>query len=138
MPFATVRLKGGVNTLLSPVLNEAGYQASQLGRFKGGLFQKIGGWVNYISSVVTGISRCLHAWEDLNQNGWLGVATTNTLDVIENATTPTNISPQTFTTNTLPNFSTVINTNVVTIVDSNLPAQPTILDMITLRKQERN
>lgn len=132
MPFSTIRLRPGVNTQVTFVQNEAGYSTSQLGRFKSGLFQKIGGWVNYIGSVVTGIPRCLHAWEDLNQNGWLGVATTNTLDVIENATTVLNLSPLIFTTNQTPNFSTTNTSPNITIVDAGLTGTPTVLDSINL------
>lgn len=132
MPFTTTRLKPGVNAEFSQIQNQSAYSTSQLGRFKAGLFQKIGGWVNYISSTVSGVPRALHAWEDLNQNGWLGVATTNVLDVVENATTLISISPQTFTTNVTPNFSTIMGSAIVTIIDSGLTATPTVLDNITL------
>lgn len=157
MPFSTVRLRPGVTSELTPVLNQAGYSLSQLGRFKAGLFQKLGGWVNYVNSTISGITRALHAWEDLNQNGWLGVGTSTTLDVVENATTVSNISPQIYITNpsgtTLlasdgsqilasdgspivlsgaPDFSTTNASTLVTIVDTQLSATVTTLDSIVL------
>ena len=132
MPFLTVSLRPGVNAELTQIQNQAGISTSQLGRFKAGLFQKIGGWVNYISSTVTGIPRALHAWEDLNVNGWLGIATTTTLDAVKNGTTLSNISPQIFTTNTAPDFTTTMGSPTVTIVDSNLTGTPTVLDLVTL------
>jgi hypothetical protein len=132
MPFATVKLKPGVNSLLTPLQNEAGYSTSQLGRFKAGLFQTVGGWVKYVtSSALSGVPRVLHAWEDLNQNGWLAGATTTTLSVSNNAGTFSDITPQVLTTNPAVNFSTSLGSPTVTIVDASLTAPLTTADTVT-------
>ena len=47
MPMGSVLLRPGINTELTPTLNEAGYSTSQLIRWMQGLAQKIGGWVRY-------------------------------------------------------------------------------------------
>src|ERR1700721_3071047 len=119
MPFASVKLIPGINVERTTTLNEAGYSASQLIRFQNGLAQKLGGWVNFYPFALSGVPRDLHAWEDLNQVNHLSVGTTTQLDVITNGTLQ-NITPQTLVSNFAPNFSTIINTPTVTIVDPNI------------------
>ena len=128
MPFATVKLRPGVNVEQTPVLNEAGYSVSQLGRFFNGLFQKLGGWQKFYPFAVPGIPRELHAWQDLNNAQHLGVGTTTALAVITSGSLTT-ITPQTIVSDFAPNFSTVINTPTVTIVDPNI-SNVTTLDSV--------
>lgn len=119
MPFASVTLRPGINVERTPTLLEAGYSQSQLIRFRDGLAQKYGGWTAYYPFAVAGVPRDLHAWSDLNSVNHLLVGTTIQLDVITNGAL-TDITPQTLTSNFAPNFSTVINTKTVTIVDPNI------------------
>lgn len=119
MPFGEVRLLPGVNTERTPTLLEAGYSATQLGRFRDGLFQKLGGWVKYFGSAVSGVPRELHAWEDLNGTNRLGVGTTTQLAVITSGSL-TSITPQTKTTNPNEDFTTVAGSADVTIVDAGI------------------
>lgn len=119
MPFGSVRLVPGVNVERTATLLEAGYSASQFIRFKDGLAQKLGGWQKFYPFGVSGIPRDLHAWQDLNQANHLGYGTTAQLGVITSGTLQV-ITPQTLISDFTPNFSTVINTPTVTIVDSNI------------------
>lgn len=86
MPINTVKLLPGVNTDLTPVLNEAGYSSSQLGRFKAGLFQKLGGWSSQAiyNNNIPGIPKDIHAWQDLNADKYLLIGADTGLFVINN------------------------------------------------------
>lgn len=119
MPFGSVRLAPGVNVEKTPTLLEAGYAATQLVRFRDGLCQKLGGWVAFFNLALSGIPRDMHAWADLNAVNHLLVGTTTQLDVITNGALQ-NITPQTLISDFAPNFSTIINTPTVTIVDPNI------------------
>lgn len=119
MPFGEVRLVPGVNLEKTPTLLEAGYSSTQLGRFRDGLFQKLGGWVKYFGSAVSGVPRELHAWEDLNGTNRLGVGTTTQLAVITSGSL-TSITPKTKTTNPNEDFTTVAGSADVTIVDAGI------------------
>ena len=119
MPFASVRLVPGVNTLRTPTLNEAGYSDAQFIRWKDGLAQKIGGWEKFYAFTVGGIPRDIHAWEDLNSTGRLAVGTTTELDIITNGVLQT-ITPQQKTTSFLPKFTTILGSPIVNITDLNI------------------
>lgn len=119
MPFATVKLRPGINVEATPVLNEAGYSESGLGRFKAGFFQKIGGWTKYYDFILSGITRALHPWQDLNAVKHLGIGSTTSLNVLTSGSLNT-ITPQTKTTNFSPNFSTTNGSPTITVTDSNI------------------
>lgn len=131
MPFAAVTLKPGVNVEPTATALRAGYAASNLGRFRSGFFEKLGGWVKYYGFALAGVPRALQAWLDINGGQWLGVGTTQALDAI-NSGILYNITPQTVTTNFAPKFTT--NTTPGTadqvIVDDSGIANVTVLDSI--------
>lgn len=129
MPSITVKLIPGVNVEKTPVLNEAGISISNLIRFRDGLVEKIGGWVKFYNFVVGGIVRCLHAWQALNSDKFLGVGSTTNLSVIKDGVL-TNITPQQYTSNVNPNFSTTASSSTVVIVDSNLTSSTTTYDSV--------
>ena len=130
MPFGTVKLQPSVKTELTPTLNEAGISASNLIRFQNGLPQKLGGWNTYYSgSLVTNMPRALCAWEDLNANYHLGVATDANVAVITSGIAQ-DVSPQSTTTNNAVSFSTTATSNVVSITDTS--SNTTIYDVIIL------
>lgn len=79
----------------------------------------MGGWVAFYPLAIGGIPRDMHAWEDLNAVNHLSVGTTTRLSVITNGSLQ-NITPQTLVTISFANFSTVINTPTVTIIDPNI------------------
>lgn len=128
MPFSSVRLLPGINLERTPTLLEAGYSQSQLIRFKDSLGQKYGGWQKFYPLAVAGVPRDLHGWEDLNSTTHLAVATTTQLGVIT-AGVLNVITPQKLTSDIAPNFSTVMNTPTVTVVDANV-SNVTIFDSV--------
>ena len=128
MPFGSVDLIVGVNVERTPTLLRAGYSQSSFGRFKDGLFQKIGGWTKFFTNTIGGIPRALHAWQDLNGVDQLMVGTTTELGVIANSAL-TDITPQTKTTNPTLNFSTTTGSATITIVDTGISGV-TIYDSI--------
>jgi hypothetical protein len=128
MPYGSVTLIPGVDVEQTPTLLKAGVSVSQLIRYRDGLVQKLGGWTIFYSNVA-GTPRELHAWEDLNQINHLGVGTTTMLGVITSGSLQ-NITPQTFTSDFAPNFSTVASSPIVTIIDPNLTATLTTNDSV--------
>lgn len=97
MPFGSVKLLPGINTEKTPTLNEAGYSESSFIRWKDGLAQKIGGWVQYYDDALSGIPRALHAWQDLNETGRLAGGATQELAVLTSGSLSV-ITPQELTT----------------------------------------
>lgn len=81
MPHASLKLTGGVNSNETEALNEnGGISFSNLVRFfydpNGlSLLQKLGGWLKFFSSPMIAVVRALWAWEDLNVESHLTVAT---------------------------------------------------------------
>jgi hypothetical protein len=128
MPFAEVILVPGVDVEKTSTLNKASYSFTQYGRWKEGLFQKIGGWTKFYPFNLGGIPRALHAWQDLNDVDRLAVGTTTELDVIANGSL-TRITPQQKITNFAPNFSTTNGQVTVDVVDSNI-TDVTTLDTV--------
>lgn len=121
MPFGGVKLVPGVNVERTPTANEAGYSESQLIRWRDGLAQKYGGWEAFYPLALGGVPRDLHAWQDLNQTNHLGVGTTSQLAVITDGAV-SDITPQTFTSDFVPDFTTTNGSPVVEIDDPNLTA----------------
>lgn len=120
MPFGTVKLRPSINVEFTPVLNEAGYSESNLGRFKAGLFQKLGGWTSetIYPALLGGIPKSLHAWQDINANKYLFVGTTTGLNVIKDKTARS-ITPQTKLTDTAT-FSVTNGSSLVRVNDSSV------------------
>jgi hypothetical protein len=96
-------------------------------RYRQGLVQKLGGW-NVFYSNVAGTPRDMHAWEDLNQTNHLAVGTTTQLVIITNGHAQ-DITPQTLKSNFAPNFSTVMNSTTVNVIDPNI-TNVTIYDSV--------
>src|SRR5512146_157398 len=115
MPMGSVLLKPGVDVERTPSLNEAGISQSQLIRFKNGLTQTIGGWQSY-GPIIPSTVRDLHAWQDVREIVHLGVGATQNLTVVT-AGSATDVTPQTITTNPVPNFSISSGLNTVTVID---------------------
>lgn len=132
MPIATVRLQPGVNVEATPGLQKANYVESNLIRFRGGLAEKLGGWQKWYPFSLSGVPRALHAWQDLNATGWLGVGTTVGLNAIDDTSTLKNISPQTLTTDGIVNISTTSGSALVSITDANTSGL-TSYDVVTFQ-----
>jgi len=128
MPFSSVTLKPGVDVESTATLSRASYSTSNLGRFRAGLFEKIGGWVQYFGLAIPGVPRALQAWQDLNGQARLGIGTTTKLDLITSGVL-TDITPQIKVTDFAPKFTTTASSATVTVDDSNI-ANVTTLDTI--------
>jgi hypothetical protein len=128
MAFGSVTLRPGVNVEKTPTLLEASYAQTQLIRFRDGLAQKLGGWTQFYNLALGGVPRDMHAWADLNAVNHLAIGTTLALDVITNGLLE-NITPQELLSDFAPNFSTVINTPTVTVIDPNI-SNVTIYDAV--------
>lgn len=118
MAWATVTLQPGANVEATPTLNQAGYLRTANGRFKAGLFQKLGGWIKYVPIVFSGTIKSLWGWQDLNRVKRLSVATTDSVTVVASGV-PAVITPQTLDTDGAPDFSTASGDATITIVDTN-------------------
>ena len=128
MPFGTIKLKPGVETNNTPVLNEAAYSSSQLIRFLQernglGLAQKLGGWVTYyVNTAFNSAVRALKGWSDLNAVNHLGIGTERTLSVLtpnsnSSVAYPFFVTPQNTVTFQSPNITTSTGSKTVTVVD---------------------
>jgi len=131
MPMSMLRLRPGVNVEPTASQLEAGYTTSMFGRFRAGLFEKIGGWAKYYQFAVGGIPKALNAWLDLNANDYLGVGTTTTLGVISNSVL-TNITPQIFLSDFAPDLSSTTTSTTITINDPNI-ANVTTFDTVEFK-----
>jgi hypothetical protein len=107
----------GLNVEITPTMNQAGYSQTQLGRFKSGLFQKIGGWSRFFPTKVDGVPKAMHTWKDLAGNIRFCMGTTTDVDVITGGSY-VNVQPQTLTTNPAVNFATTLGAPIVTITDT--------------------
>ena len=143
MPHNSFKLIPGVDQNKTPALNEAALSTTNLIRFVPdrsglGLVQKLGGWTAYGNTPSTPypspatITRALWAWEDTNAVTYLAAGNQAdtallqaSLNVMSNGSFYT-ITPRTLTTNPAANastnFSTTINSAVVTITDTNIAA----------------
>lgn len=117
MPWASVVLTPGVNVEQTATMNQAAYVKSENGRFKAGLFQKLGGWMKYVSAVFPGTIRHLWGWLDLNNNKRLSVASTLAVTVVTNGELA-DITPQLLDTSGTPDFSTTSGSAIVEIQDT--------------------
>lgn len=117
MPWGSALLKPGIDVQSTPSLSAAGFNASQLIRFKQNLVQTYGGWVGL--TAVGSTVRDLHAWQGIGvSHPHLGIGATENLAVYHSDDhSVVDITPQTTITNPAPNFSISSGSNLVTIVD---------------------
>lgn len=116
MGYESVRLRPGINVQFTPALNEGGWSDCSFIRFKDGLPQKLGGWDYYYPNAIGSPIRWLHAWQDLNEIGYLAVGAEASLQYISDGSI-VDISPQTRSSSAPVDFSTLDGTPDVTIVD---------------------
>ena len=132
MPHNTIKIIPGVDTTKTPALNQVAWSSTNLARFlpdRGGdgIVQKLGGWVTYYSQKISSLVRALKGWSDLQASNHLAIGAQTSLDVLTGGNL-LDITPQTSTDNSLPNFSTTAGTNVVTFTDNSFTAS--ILDYV--------
>ena len=121
MPLTSVRLKPGVNTMMTPLQNEAGVSQSQLVRYQQGMIQKYGGWTSYNNITIGSTVKELWGWQGLTGIQHLGVGATQSLSVITSGSNYP-ITPQTRTSNNPPSLSTTLGSTILTVVDANSSA----------------
>lgn len=119
MPWGEVVLTQGANVELTPAQVQAGYINTQNGRFKTGMFQKLGGWQQFVPAAFSGIPRSLWAWQDLNNAKRLSVATTQSVTAVLSGQF-TDLTPQRFTSDFTPDFTTTSGSADVEVVDPNI------------------
>lgn len=127
MPMGAVQLVPGVNTQRTLAANQTGVSQSQLVRYKDGMVQTYGGWESIFTTIASTV-RDLHAWQDIQQRQWLAAGATSNLVVMSDDAGTADITPQTRTTNPIPNFSISSGSNIVTIVDAN--SAPTVFNTV--------
>ena len=119
MPWAPITLVPGLNIELTDTDNRGGYSATNLGRFKAGRFQKLGGWGKFFANTLTGNPRVTHAFQDLSGNDRLSIGTTSALYDITSGSI-LDVTPQTKTTTPACSFTTSAGSAIVTIVDAGI------------------
>lgn len=116
MPYQSVKLQPGVNVQMTPTLNETSWSDCAYIRFKDGMPQKLGGWDYYYPFSFGSPVRALHAWQDLNQQGYLAVGAEQSLQILNDGA-PVVITPQVKTSSITPDFSTTTGQSTVEVND---------------------
>ena len=128
MGHATLKLMPGVDQNRTPTFNEAAISSCDKIRFQPdkqgiALPQKLGGWLKYYSSAISGVARALWSWDDVNANPYLAIGTTTNLYALNNVVNQNGsldgIYPQYYTVNYTVNATTTSGSSTVTINDPN-------------------
>jgi hypothetical protein len=119
MAWNPITLAPGLNIELTPTDLRGGYSSTDLGRFKAGRFQKLGGWTKYYQNRVAGAPRSKHAWQALDASNRLAIGTTSNLYDLTSGNIK-DITPQTITTTPSPSFSTIAGSPLITITDAGI------------------
>lgn len=120
MPFTPLSVRPGVNTEATSMLAENSWVASQLIRFFQGYLQKYGGWAHLLAQSLLGVCRSMLSWEDAGANQYIALGTNIGFQIYNNSALY-NVTPVELSNVVGINFSTILNQNVVTIVDSAHP-----------------
>lgn len=133
MPTHMVRLVPGVNTELTPSLNQAAYQTTNLIRWSpSGQAQKIGGWTKFYSQAIGSEITALHAWEDTSGVLHLASGAQDQLGVITDGTLQ-DVTPLVITYNIAVSFSTTNDSNQVII--TNTGSDPNTYSIVNITTQ---
>lgn len=131
MPIAAIRLQPGLDTELTPTYDSAAYDVTEYGRFRAGMFEKLGGWTRFYPFAVDGTAKDTHPWQDLNGVKHLAVATTTEVDVITSGVL-IEITPQDLDTDAEPDFTTTSGDATIEIDDPNI-SNVTAFDAVEFR-----
>lgn len=107
----------GIVSQFTQTLAKGRYWDSNRIRWMNGLPQKLGGWTRMTSTPLVGTCRGMHAWASLDGTPYLACGTDQRLQLFEGGLIY-DITPLRDTANIPPDFSTVISTPTVTIVDA--------------------
>lgn len=150
MPHATLKIKPGVNTNETPVLNEAGVSACNLIRFKFdpqgiGLVEKLGGWSKFKLDPFSTVVRHLYAWQDISNDKFVvaGMQGTGGLFLMKAKQLPSgnyvddpgavlspNITPLFNFSDAAPTFATTAGSPIVSITDATMTNAIHITDAV--------
>ena len=127
MPFHTLQVRPGIDVEMTPTLaglNQR-FAACDNIRFKEGLCQKLGGWVQLIATTLIGTGRGMHAWADLSGNKYCAVGTEQRLELVVEAGTAapflTDITPYGYTSASAT-FATQLGSATVLVSDPSASA----------------
>lgn len=116
MPFRKITPRSGISSRATPLLQKDGWSSSNYVRFRGGLAEVQGGWIQFGSSQMQGVCRGMTQWGSLSGTPLLAAGTNSNLYVTRNFSLQ-DITPVVLTTNPTNPFSTVNLSTVVTVVD---------------------
>jgi hypothetical protein len=119
MSYISIRLDPGLDVEETATYGAAGFNEMDYGRFRNGLFEKLGGWTKYYPLSVSGTGKALWAWQDLDATQHLAAATTTEVDVITDDMLQV-ITPQELLTNPAPDFTVAMGDATVEIVDAGI------------------
>ena len=117
MPFKAISLQPGVNVETTANLTQNSWTSSQLVRFRDGMAEKLGGWSHMNHTTLTGTCRGMWAWADFAGNAYAIMGTEQRLEVYQGGSI-FDVTPWIQSDNSPVNFSTVINTPNVTVIDA--------------------
>ena len=117
MTINKIKLSPGIVTTATKTLNSQGWSASNLIRWRTGLPEKIGGWLQMCATAVTGTARAMHAFTDLTGNNYLAIGTNSALQIMYGSNLYY-ITPVASTSNVTVSFTTVATSTTVTITDA--------------------
>jgi len=122
MPLTKIAFAPGIDKQDTEYGAAGRWTDADMVRFRYGLPEKIGGWVELISEKLIGVARDMHAWTDLDGVRYTAIGTDRKLYVYSEGTAY-DITPIRRTSGTLTNPFTTNGTSVVTVVDSGHGAQ---------------
>lgn len=116
MPLQKLQFRPGVNREGTSLSNEGGWYECDKIRFRSGYPEKIGGWVALSYNKFLGTCRSMWNWVTLRNYNLLGVGT-NLKFYVESGGVYNDITPIRLTTNNTTTFTTVLDSDVVTVSD---------------------
>ena len=130
MPLQKLTYRPGVNREGTDYSNEGGFYLSDKVRFRSGLPEKIGGWVQVNPSQYVGVCRALWSWINLNGlSSYIGVGTSSKYYIYFGGTY-NDITPISYTSSLTAAIATVASSYVLTITDGNY--SPNVGDYVLL------
>jgi len=119
MPMGTIKFRPGINTQMTPALNEGGWSDSSLIRFHEGEPEKIGGWDKYYPFSLATSIRHMKEFQSTTAVTYLGLGGDDVLGVISGGVF-SDITPQIVAYDLPPDIETTSGSAVVNITDSNV------------------
>ena len=119
MAFQKITFRPGINVQRTQLLNEGGWSAANLIRFREGMPEVYGGWQALLSAPLQGVPRGAHAWSTLAGVPTVAVGTSSRLYVIQ-FNTAYDITPVATTTTPTNPFTTTMGSATVAVSDPTL------------------